>query len=1716
MSKPNEITILHLSDLQFGKNHRFGRLGNTDDPDEPFDSLLNRLTTDLDGLKKSHSLVPDVVAVTGDIAEWGKKQEFEDALLFLTKLAENLKLPASRVLVVPGNHDINRPLCDSYFKDCEGNDEKPVEPYFKKWKWYVTALFEKLYQDVPQYTFKEETPWSLFEIPELHLVIAGLNSTIKESHRDDDHYGFAGERQLNWFKEKLEAFKEAGWFRLGLVHHNPFHGDVKDEELLRDKDDLDRILGSSLNLLLHGHRHEAKQNWLHQTLPVLSTGSASIEKSKLPDEVANQYQIIRLSADRLWFGGRAYSPTKKRWQGDNSVSKTGNEWFREETVSFEKTLEALEEMGPGELLIPLERVGANRRFAEKREHSFLDEVLEVHRLRQEKDGCRIQPPRMIEAPLPVNAYAEILKTEPHSAVVEQYALCAVEEITESFLACVLDHVHEKYRRRDPAAVSYIVVRKTPEAALLKKIEGTRIRLMSYTECQGLIDFESYLKNQTEKLESDPIYPPELYVPQRMEYHIGADFHRSDDALTELLKWMNDPVGRFLLVLGRFGTGKTFLIHEIARRLGSEGSPVTPLLIEMRRLEKAHAMDSLLAQHLVQNGVQRFDTPALQYMIKNGRVVLLFDGFDELALRLSYDKAADHLDTVLQALGGEAKVVVTSRPEHFESDDQISTALGKRVADLSYQKRTLRLQPFNNDQILHFLVNLHQGDEAKAKARFQLLDEIKDLLGLSAVPRMLRFIADIPEEELIRVKEREGSISAASLYRLLVERWIAYEVERYHPSGAEQGLTKEALYSAVEDAALMLWPRAERALRVSELPDAVARAVDSLKSVKRLDPQIAAHQVGSGSLLIRDKEGGFSFVHQSVLEWLTAAKAAKDLRENGATSVFSLSTMSELMVTFFIDEAGGDDARKWADQVPGFIDSSNEMNNASLVLKRLGEKRVVYPSMAGQNLRGKSFVGEDLTRVVFTKADLTEARLSKACLERADLMGAILERADLRDTDLTAANLCGADLSFADLCGASLDKAQMDSKTDLFAARLLDASISEEQRNLARTFGAALETASVLTMNPASSCTSVACRYDGKLIAAGYVSGIIILWDPKNGKEIRALKGHTMGINCVAFSVGGALLASGSDDKTVRLFEVKNGKELKALKGHKNSVNSVAFSADGALLASGSDDRTARLFELKSGKELKALKGHENSVSSVAFSADGALLASGSHDNTVRLFDVKSGKELKALKGHTDWVRSVAFSADGALLASGSYDNTVRLFDVKSGKELKALKGHEGRVNSVAFSADGALLASGSDDHTVRLFDVKNSKELKTLERWWSGVSCVAFSADGTLVASNSHNSIVRLFDVKSGKTLKALEGHRSRVSSVAFSADGALLASGSDDNTVRLFDVKSGKELKALKGHKNNVNSVAFNADGTLLASGSDDNTVRLFDVKSGKELKALKGHESNVNSVAFSADSALLASGSYDNTVRLFEVKSGKELKALKGHKKSVNSVAFNADGTLLASGSDDNTVRLFDVKSGKELKALEGHWSSVNSIAFSADGALLVSGSYDSTVRLFVVKSGKELGAFEGHEGIVNSVAFSADGALLASGSSDNTVRLFDMKSGNELGALKGHERSVTSVSFSPDGSLVASGSHDNTVRFWDVRTGRCLAALLSMPEGWVLFTPDGRYKVSGDIGGALWHTIGLCRFELGELDPYMKKSLRLPDDMGIYALRDEQFGS
>jgi tricorn protease-like protein len=281
------------------------------------------------------------------------------------------------------------------------------------------------------------------------------------------------------------------------------------------------------------------------------------------------------------------------------------------------------------------------------------------------------------------------------------------------------------------------------------------------------------------------------------------------------------------------------------------------------------------------------------------------------------------------------------------------------------------------------------------------------------------------------------------------------------------------------------------------------------------------------------------------------------------------------------------------------------------------------------------------------------------------------------------------------------------------------------------------------------------------------------------------------VSSVAFSSDGKMLASGCDDGIIRLWDPANGQELRTITGHSGPVYSVAFSPDGKILASASLYRVD-LWDITNGQRIRT-DNYSNAVYiySVAFSPDGKMLASGCDDGTIRLWDPANGQELRTIAGDSGALYSVTFSPDGKMLASASWYR-VDLWDVTNGQKIRT-DNYSNAVYSVAFSSDGKMLASGCKDGTIRLWDPANGQELRTIAGDSGALYSVAFSPDGkTLASSCGYPSEygfypVNLWDIANGQRLRTLIGHLDIVDSVTFSPDGKMLASGSADGTVKLW-----------------------------------------------------------------------------------------------------------------------------------------------------------------------------------------------------------------------------------------------------------------------------------------------------------------------------------------
>jgi 3',5'-cyclic AMP phosphodiesterase CpdA len=252
MTATQQLLLIHLSDVHFGRNHRFMPAATAagDIPDEPYPSLFEKLREDL---VDDDPGCPVVVAVTGDLAEVGSYDEFKRAEVFVRELADaefyGRKQTPNCVFLVPGNHDV---LFDS----------GDVGQRWQQWtEFYNRSLGTSIGRDDPNGFAQVHD-----RLDDLGAIIVTLNSAVHVARGTPDEIrGRVDLKQLEAIEhalEKIPAKRMTSAIRVALIHHHP----VLIPALAEAHRGYDAVHNSArlltllrrfgFHLVLHGHKHD--------------------------------------------------------------------------------------------------------------------------------------------------------------------------------------------------------------------------------------------------------------------------------------------------------------------------------------------------------------------------------------------------------------------------------------------------------------------------------------------------------------------------------------------------------------------------------------------------------------------------------------------------------------------------------------------------------------------------------------------------------------------------------------------------------------------------------------------------------------------------------------------------------------------------------------------------------------------------------------------------------------------------------------------------------------------------------------------------------------------------------------------------------------------------------------------------------------------------------------------------------------------------------------------------------------------------------------------------------------------------------------------------------------------------------------------------------------------------------------------------------------------
>lgn len=381
--------------------------------------------------------------------------------------------------------------------------------------------------------------------------------------------------------------------------------------------------------------------------------------------------------------------------------------------------------------------------------------------------------------------------------------------------------------------------------------------------------------------------------------------------------------------------------------------------------------------------------------------------------------------------------------------------------------------------------------------------------------------------------------------------------------------------------------------------------------------------------------------------------------------------------------------------------------------------------------------------------------------------------------------------------------------------------------------------------------NLAISPDGMRIVAGYEDGWVRLYDARDGKLIRTLKGHDIGETWAVFSPDGATLVTASHDGVIRLWRASDGEFLQSLPGHANPapVPPVVFNQEVLASASGrtiqirqlSDGSIRQMFEVpENGNPRRNFEGPVGRVINLALSPDGSTLASGMDDGLIHLWRVADGSLIKTLDNECSLWGRIGFSPDAQILATKGY-------------WLNCLTAHLLRVN---------------DGEPVLSFDLDHRSLVDAL---------MVFTPDGYNVVVTNNQGLVESRRIMDGVVQRSFEGHHDRINDLVFSPDGRLMATASQDRSTRWWDVASGNLLFVLdQAAAGEVVRLAFSPQGDLLVTASSSGTIGFWRVVDGTFLYALHGL-GKVDSLGFPSDRLLLTSLS-DGTIRLWGIPASRQ----------------------------------------------------------------------------------------------------------------------------------------------------------------------------------------------------------------------------------------------
>lgn len=619
-----------------------------------------------------------------------------------------------------------------------------------------------------------------------------------------------------------------------------------------------------------------------------------------------------------------------------------------------------------------------------------------------------------------------------------FVRCVNGEIGASDVLFVGKHIEE---HKDNKAFLFTYSRISPTALDLAS-KNEKIIIQTQIEFyKNILKPEKYfekLKTDYARNEIEKYYVP-LSCYKKTNIEDETTFVKEDlgDLDRYATRWLVDRSQKHLALLGDFGSGKTwfarrFTMYCLEKYLEDPDSNRLPILISLRDYAKSYSIKQLITDLLLNE--YNFHLPGgfetFVELNNQGKFLLIFDGFDEMAQKVDFDVVAENFRELAKVATSRSKVLLTCRTTYFRYEIESQSVLGGKEKVTSTLPTTqtgfeiIQLEELTDEQIVQVMAK-RIDSEQKAIEYWNRLKSIYDVPSLAHKPVLIPMLIEVMNDIV-----DNNSIDAATIYHIYTDRWLG----QAHSEGRTYLKTKWQSLFFVSALAWYMLKTQELKIHWKQIPV----FINNHFNIDLIETDYYANDLRTNTFLKRDESGFFEFSHKSMTEFFVAYKFAIEL---GVLKQQYRKDIPE-------EELQQKSIQELAASIGAVLLNSESIQ----FLKEMVSKREILKELFNRCKEGgtenlgfllsnlitllvvlkEPFDAENITHVNMPSADLQDAKLTNCNIDGGNLSQCVMDRGVFTQSSLNNVNLSQSSFIKADFHSITAENANLTNCIGRFA------------------------------------------------------------------------------------------------------------------------------------------------------------------------------------------------------------------------------------------------------------------------------------------------------------------------------------------------------------------------------------------------------------------------------------------------------------------------------------------------------------------------------------------------------------------------------------------------------------------------------------------------------------------------------------------------------------